>query len=37
MRGAIHEAEPYMGKGRGQGTGVGAWQTGRRRRSILTR
>ena len=37
MRSAIHEAEPCMGKERGQGIGLGAWQTWRRRRSILTR
>ena len=37
MRGAIHEAEPCMGKGRGQGIGLGAWQTWQRRRSILKR
>ena len=37
MRGAIHEAEPCMGKGRGQGIGLGAWQIWQRRRSILTR
>ena len=36
MRGAIHD-EPCMGKGRGQGIGLGAWQTWQRRRSSLTR
>ena len=37
MRGAIHGAEPCMGKGRGQGIGLGAWQTWQRRRSSLMR